>query len=64
MRSFDTVSIDSDLDTVCTERVRQHINKWTGGTLQEMGRNISLISLKGKHFYIVKYYNWKPKDEG
>ncbi|XP_075324983.1 uncharacterized protein LOC142382749 [Odontesthes bonariensis] len=30
VRSFDTVSIDSDLDTVCTERVRQHIHKWTG----------------------------------
>ncbi|XP_039875170.1 trichohyalin isoform X3 [Simochromis diagramma] len=26
--SFDTVSIDSDLDTVCTEQVRQHIHKW------------------------------------
>ncbi|XP_013769953.1 trichohyalin isoform X1 [Pundamilia nyererei] len=28
--SFDTVSIDSDLDTVCTEQVRQHIHKWPG----------------------------------
>ncbi|XP_045890395.1 myosin-11 isoform X4 [Micropterus dolomieu] len=25
--SFDTVSIDSDLDSVCTEQVRQHIHK-------------------------------------
>ncbi|XP_025767738.1 trichohyalin isoform X6 [Oreochromis niloticus] len=28
--SFDTVSIDSDLDTVCMEQVRQHIHKWPG----------------------------------
>ncbi|XP_047447589.1 trichohyalin [Mugil cephalus] len=30
VRSFDTVSIDSDLDTVCTEHVRQHIHKRSG----------------------------------
>ncbi|XP_030594000.1 trichohyalin isoform X3 [Archocentrus centrarchus] len=28
--SFDAVSIDSDLDTVCTEQVRQHMHKWPG----------------------------------
>ncbi|XP_028433050.1 trichohyalin isoform X1 [Perca flavescens] len=28
--SFDTVSIDSDLDSVCTEQVRQHIHRQTG----------------------------------
>ncbi|CAI5650308.1 unnamed protein product [Oreochromis niloticus] len=28
--SFDTVSIDSDLDKVCMEQVRQHIHKWPG----------------------------------
>lgn len=31
--SFDTVSIDSDLDTVCTEQVRQHVRKWPGKRL-------------------------------
>ncbi|XP_031164738.2 trichohyalin isoform X2 [Sander lucioperca] len=28
--SFDTVSIDSDLDSVCTEQVRQHIHRQPG----------------------------------
>ncbi|KAM7391992.1 hypothetical protein PAMP_022636 [Pampus punctatissimus] len=28
--SFDSVSIDSDLDTVCTEQVRQHIHRQPG----------------------------------
>lgn len=32
MRSFDTVSIDSDLDSVCTEQVRQHIHRLPGKT--------------------------------
>ncbi|XP_050931274.1 myosin-4 isoform X1 [Lates calcarifer] len=30
VRSFDTVSIDSDLDSVCTEQVRQHIHRLPG----------------------------------
>lgn len=30
MWSFDTVSIDSDLDSVCTEEVQQHIHKQPG----------------------------------
>ncbi|XP_041855007.1 trichohyalin isoform X2 [Melanotaenia boesemani] len=28
--SFDTVSVDSDLDTICSDQVRQHIQKLTG----------------------------------
>ncbi|XP_070689489.1 trichohyalin [Pempheris klunzingeri] len=30
VRSFDTVSIDSDLDSVCTQQVRQHIHRRPG----------------------------------
>ncbi|XP_059192770.1 trichohyalin [Centropristis striata] len=30
VHSFDTVSIDSDLDSVCTEQIRQHIHKRPG----------------------------------
>ncbi|XP_077376959.1 uncharacterized protein LOC144018559 isoform X2 [Festucalex cinctus] len=26
--NFDTVSIDSDLDSVCTDQVRQHLHRW------------------------------------
>lgn len=33
--SFDTVSIDSDLDSVCTEQVRQHIHRRSGERLQK-----------------------------
>ncbi|XP_026178101.1 trichohyalin isoform X2 [Mastacembelus armatus] len=34
--NFDSVSIDSDLDTVCTEQVRQHIHKQLGNRLQKL----------------------------
>lgn len=35
MRSFDSVSIDSELDSVCTEQVRQCINRQSGESLQK-----------------------------
>lgn len=35
MWSFDTVSIDSDLDSVCTEQVRQHIHRRPGERLHK-----------------------------
>lgn len=39
--SFDTVSIDSDLDSVCTEEVQQHIHKQPGWrSLMESVRNL------------------------
>lgn len=30
MRSFDSVSIDSELDSVCTEQTQQHVNRQAG----------------------------------
>lgn len=41
--SFDTVSIDSDLDSVCTEQVRQHIHKRPGKRLWKRWREAGLI---------------------
>ncbi|CAK6966516.1 trichohyalin isoform X4 [Scomber scombrus] len=41
--SFDTVSIDSDLDSVCTEQIRQHIRKrpgWLSHSLIESVRDM------------------------
>ncbi|XP_042277382.1 trichohyalin isoform X3 [Thunnus maccoyii] len=41
--SFDTVSIDSDLDSVCTEQVRQHIHRrpgWLSHSLIESVRDM------------------------
>lgn len=42
MWSFDTVYIDSDVDSVCPEQVRQHIHKRPGKTLQKMGEENKL----------------------
>lgn len=30
MQSFDSVSIDSELDSVCTEQIQQHVNRQAG----------------------------------
>lgn len=38
MWSFDTVSIDSDLDSVRTEQVRQHLQRCSGEGPQETTR--------------------------
>lgn len=43
VRSFDTVPIDSNLDSVCTEQVRQLIHRQPGKGLQKMQRNVTVI---------------------
>lgn len=35
MRSFDSVSIDSELDSVCTEQIRQHLKGQAGERVQK-----------------------------
>lgn len=46
MRSFDSVSIDSDLDSVCTEQIRLHIHRRPGERPKKMWRRASLIMKK------------------
>lgn len=36
MQSFDSVSIDSELDSVCTEHIRQHLNRQAGERVKKM----------------------------
>lgn len=41
MQSFDSVSIDSDLDSVCTEQIRLYINSQFGECKNMLIRQMS-----------------------
>lgn len=47
MRSFDSVSVDSDLDSVRTEQVRRHIHRRSG--MNDNLKNIKKKSERQKH---------------
>lgn len=48
MRSFDSVSIDSDLDSVRTEQVRRHIHRRSGERLTKVYDNLKNIKKKSE----------------
>lgn len=47
MRSFDSVSIDSDLDSVRTDQVRRHIHRRSGERLTKV--DVHLKNIKRKY---------------
>lgn len=55
MCSFDTVSIDSDVDTVCTDRVRQHIHRLTGKRPQR------LTCVGENSLYLTRFMSHSPQ---
>lgn len=54
MWSFDTVSIDSDLESVCTEQVRQHLHRRPGERHQTMWREVVARRVRNKLFKCIK----------
>lgn len=52
--SFDTVSIDSDLESVCTEQVRQHLQRRPGERHQTVWREVVARRVRNKLFKCIK----------